>query len=155
MNHRIQGMIAGAMLAAACANGQAKVNKATAQRVFDDILNREHYELFAELYQPDFVKHVDLRNNTLAQEIEAAKGMRAASSDLVMTVDEMIAEGDKVAVRYTGRGTNTGPFGGMPATGKKMAITGMTIYRFSGGKIAEEWVTYNMLEILRQLGYAP
>jgi predicted ester cyclase len=60
-----------------------------------------------------------------------------------------------VAIRYTGRGTNTGPLSGMPATGRKMEVTGMTIYRLVKGRIAEEWTTCNMLEILRQLGYYP
>lgn len=126
-------------------------NRAVARRVFDEILNQGHWDLFADLYARDFVKHVDLRDRTLPQEITDAKAMRAASSDLVMTIDDMIAEGDRVAIRYTGRGTQTGPFGDMPATGRRFEVTGMTIYRFTGGAVAEEWTTYNMLEILRQL----
>jgi steroid delta-isomerase-like uncharacterized protein len=154
----VAGVLACLLMSGAVASfaaGEASKNKAVAQRVFDDILNHGRYELFAEIYTEDFVKHVDLGDSTLAQEREAAKAMRDASNDLVMTVDEMIAEGDRVAIRYTGRGTSTGPFNGMPPTGKKLAVTGMTIYRFSKGKIAEEWTTYNMLEILRQLGYYP
>jgi len=126
-------------------------NRAAARRVFDEILNQGRYELFADLYARDFVKHVDLRDRTLTQEMADARAMRAASSDLVMSIDDMIAEGDRVAIRYTGRGTHTGPFGDMPATGRPFAITGMTIYRFTGGAVAEEWTSYNMLEILRQL----
>jgi len=136
-------------------NGELQKNKALAQRVFDDILNRGKYELFAELYTKDFVKHVDRRDYTLAEEIKAAQGMRRACSDLVMTVDQMTAERDVVAILYTGRGTNDGPYGGMPATGKKLVVSGTTIYRFSKGKIAEEWTTYNELEILSQLGHFP
>ncbi|MBI3662614.1 MAG: ester cyclase [Acidobacteria bacterium] len=135
--------------------GQLQKNKALAQRVFDDILNKDKYELFTEMYAKDFVKHVDRRDYTLEQEIMAAKGMRIAVSDPIMTVDLMTAEGDKVAILYTGRGTNDGPFNGMPATGRKLVISGTTIYRFANGKIAEEWTTYNDLEILRQLGYFP
>jgi len=134
---------------------QLQKNKAQAQRVFDEILNQGKYQLFDEMYAKDFVKHVDRRDYTLAQEIMSAKGMRAMVSDLVMTVDLMTAEGDTVAILYTGRGTNDGPYRGMPATGKKLAISGTTIYRFANGKIAEEWTTYNDLEILRQLGYFP
>lgn len=130
-------------------------NKALARRVFDEILNKGRYELFSERYSKDFVKHVDQRDSTLAQEIEDARGMRTASSDLVIAIDDIIAEGDKVVIRYTGRGTNTGPFGGLPPTGKRLSISGVTVYRFSDGKIVEEWTTYNMLEILRQLGYYP
>jgi steroid delta-isomerase-like uncharacterized protein len=130
-------------------------NKALARRVFAEILNKGKYEVFEEIYARGFVKHVEKRDYTLAQEIEAAKAMRAQSSDLVMTIDQMIAEDDKVAILYTGRGTNTGPYRGMPPTGKKVVVSGATIYRFSNGKIAEEWTVYNEMEILRQLGYAP
>ncbi len=129
-------------------------NRALAQRVFDEILNQAKYQVFDQIFAKDFVKHVDRREQTLAEEIRDAKAMRAASSDLFMTVDQMIAQGDKVAVLYTGRGTNTGPFAGLPATGRTYAVSGMTLYRISGGKIVEEWTTYNMLDILRQLGHA-
>jgi len=129
-------------------------NKAMAQRVFDEILNKQRYELFEEMYARDFVKHVDGRDYTLAQEIEDAKGMYTMSSDLVMTVDMIIAEGDTVATRYTGRGTSTGPISGMPATGNRYVLSGMTVYRFAEGRIVEEWTCYNELELLRQLGYA-
>ena len=81
--------------------------------------------------------------------------MRVSMSDLVMTVDFMIAEGDKVVIQYTGRGTSTGPLDGMPPTGKTCVATGATVYRIVGGKIAEEWTYYNMLDILQQLGYMP
>ena len=130
-------------------------NKAMSRRVFDDILNRDKYDVFAEIYAESFVKHVDRKDYTLAQEIQQAKSMRTTLSDLVMTVDQMIAEGDYVAILYTGRGTSTGPFGGMPATGNKVVASGATTYRFSKGKIVEEWTTYNMLDILQQLGYYP
>lgn len=135
--------------------GQVEKNKAMARRVFDDILNQGKYELFAEMYAKDFVKHVDRRDYTLEQEIRDARAMRVAMSDLVVTVDRMTAEGDTVAILYTGRGTNDGPLSGMPATGRKLEVSGTTLYRFSGGKIAEEWTTYNALEILRQLGHFP
>lgn len=137
--------------------GDLQKNKAMAQRVFDDILNKGKYELFAEMYTKDFVKHVDRRDYTLEQEIMAAKSMRVAMSDLVMTVDSMTAEGDRVAILYTGRGTNDGPlpYGGVPATGRKLVVSGTTIYRFAQGKVAEEWTAYNDLEILRQLGLYP
>ena len=133
--------------------GRAERNKALARRVFDEILNKGNYGLFGELYTRDFVKHVDRKDVPLEKEIEDAKGMRDASSDLVMTIDRMIAEGDLVAILVMGRGTSTGPLQGMPPTGKKCVLSGMTLYRFSNGRIAEEWTFYNMRDLLRQLGY--
>jgi steroid delta-isomerase-like uncharacterized protein len=140
--------------APAATSGEAERNRALARRVFDEILNHGRYELFQELYAPDFVKHVDRQDATLADEIRDARAMRAASSDLVLTADRMIAEGDRVAILYTGRGTSTGPFAGLPPTGRSYVVSGMTVYRFANGRIAEEWTTYNMLDILRQLGYS-
>ena len=141
-------------LSSSFANESTQKNRILAQRVFDEILNKGKYEIFDEMYAKDFVKHVDRNERSLTQEIQDAKAMRMASSDLVMTVDQMIADGDRVAILYTGRGTHTGPFNSLPATGKKYSVTGTTVFRFANDKIAEEWTSYNMLDILQQLGYS-
>jgi steroid delta-isomerase-like uncharacterized protein len=129
-------------------------NKALVRRVFDDILNQGRYEVFEQFYDPAFVKHVGQHVENLAEEVRDAKAMRAGASDLVMTVDFMVAQEDLVAVLYTGRGTNDGPFRGMPPTGRKLVLSGMSLYRVSKGRIAEEWTFYDELDLLRQLGYA-
>jgi steroid delta-isomerase-like uncharacterized protein len=139
--------------APADAAAETAANRALARRIFDEILNRGRYELFDELYRPDFVKHVDRHASTLAEEIRDARAMRAASSDLVMTADQVIAEGNRVAILYTGRGTHMGLFAGLPPTGRKYVVSGVTVYRFANGKVAEEWTSYNMLDVLRQFGY--
>jgi len=114
-----------AMALPGCASvSPVEQNKRIVQRVFDEALNQGRYELFDEAYAPDFVKHVDGKGESLAEEREDAKGTRAISSDLVMTVDAMVAESDKVAVLYSGRA---------------FALSGMTLYRFAGGKVVEEW----------------
>lgn len=142
-----------AVLTAACSTApEIEQNKRIVGRVFDEVLNQGQYGLFDEVYAPDFVKHVDGRSATLDEERADARATRAASSDLVMTVNAMVAEGDMVAVRYTGVGTNDGPLGDVPASGRPFSVTGMTLYRFSGGKIVEEWTVYNELEMLRQMG---
>ena len=64
----------------------------------------------------------------------------------------MIAEGDKVAVCFTAKGTHDGVFQGLPPTGKKYEISAMTVWRFVDGKIAEEWVFSNDLDLYRQVG---
>lgn len=73
--------------------------------------------------------------------------------DYSMTVDDMIAEGDKVFVLSTRRGTNTGVFSGNPPTGKYVEILRFALYRFEGEKIAEGWVLDNYLSQWQQLGY--
>ena len=75
-----------------------------------------------------------------------------AVEDADKVVSAMIAEGDKVAVCFTVKGTHDGAFQGIPATGKRYEHSAMTVWRFVNGKIAEEWVFSNDLDIYRQLG---
>jgi steroid delta-isomerase-like uncharacterized protein len=135
------------------AAGRTEAHKALVRRVFEEVLDRGRYQAFQEICAKDFVKHVDRHDSSLAEEVGDAKSMRSASSDLVMTVDRMIAEGDSVAVLYAGRGTSTGPLFGMPATGKTFVVTGMTLYRIPNGTIGEEWTFYNTTRVLRKFGY--
>lgn len=132
-----------------------ETNRALARRIFLGLLNNNEFQIFDEIYAPDFTKHVDGRTYTLAEEREQARGMYETMPDLVFTLDAVIAEGDKVSILYTARGHMTGPFASLPATGKPVDLTGSTIYRFRDGKVVEEWTVYNMLEILRQMGYPP
>jgi len=76
-------------------------------------------------------------------------------SDARITVDDQIAEGDKVATRWTGRGTQTGEISGIAPTGKQVTVTGLTISRLEGGMVVEEWTTWDTLGMLVQLGAVP
>ena len=86
---------------------------------------------------------------TPAQGIAA---FRAGFPDVVFKVEDQVAEGDKVVTRWRARGTNTGDFNGMPATGKAITLPGITIQRLEDGKIAEAWVQYDQLRLMQQLG---
>jgi steroid delta-isomerase-like uncharacterized protein len=88
----------------------------------------------------------------LSEEMRDAKGQYDSSSDLRFAENWMIAEGDKVAVCFTVKGTHDGAFQGVPATGKRYELSSMTVWRFVDGKIAEEWVFFNDLDLYRQLG---
>ena len=70
-------------------------------------------------------------------------------------MDDQFAEADKVATRWTGRGTHTGEIAGIAPTGKDVTVTGLTISRFAGGKVVEEWTTWDTLGMLVQLGVIP
>ena len=128
-------------------------NKATARAAFFDYLNHRDFKRFEEVHTKDFVKHY---NNSpaenLSEEMQDAKGQFDSSSDLKFTENWMIAGGDKVAVCFTAKGTHDGTFQGIPATGKHYELTAMTVWRFVNGKIAEEWVFSNDLDLYRQLG---
>src|SRR5919199_2664565 len=85
-----------------------------------------------------------------------AATFRQAFPDLENTIEDMVAEGDKVVVRFKARGTHDGEteaFG--PATGRRMEITGITIKRVSEGKIAEAWTNFDALSMMQQLGMIP
>ena len=72
-----------------------------------------------------------------------------------ITLEDQIAEGDKVATRWAASATHTGPLMGMPPTGKKVRVTGVNVARFAAGKIAESWFNFDMLTLLRQVGAIP
>ena len=129
-----------------------EANKATARRVFDEIFNRGKFEVAAQIYAPDFVNHGLGKDVGLDEDQAAARGWRSAFPDLIMHVDQMIAEGDTVCVMWTGRGTNTGTGNGLPATGRKGELRGITIWRFRKGRISEEWTEFDSASIAKQLG---
>jgi steroid delta-isomerase-like uncharacterized protein len=79
----------------------------------------------------------------------------AAFPDGNITVEEQLAERDLVGTRWTGRGTQTGELMGMAPTGKEVTVPGLTISRIVDGKLREAWVSWDMLSLLQQLGYAP
>lgn len=78
--------------------------------------------------------------------------VRTAFPDLVTTIEDTIEQGDRLAVRWTSRGTHTTDFLGVPATRRPVVVTGVTISRFEGDKVVEEWVTWDSGEFLAALG---
>lgn len=132
-----------------CAANETEINKAVAKRVYDEGLSRG---IFTVPYTDDFVGHGGSTTFTHEDGMKEAKGWRSAFPDLAVDVDLMVAEGDLVAVRWTARGTNTGTGNGIPATGRKVQVSGTAIFRFVDGKIAEEWTSANTLGLLKQLG---
>jgi steroid delta-isomerase-like uncharacterized protein len=120
-----------------------EANKVTARRVFLEIFNQGKYDVAGEIYAPDFVNHGLTTDANLAQDQAAVHGWRDAAPDLTMTVLNEIAEGDYVTVLWTGTGTNTGTGNGYSATGKRMTMRGITIWRFVNGKIREEWSEFS------------
>ncbi len=81
--------------------------------------------------------------------------MRNAFPDIHVALDDELAVGDKAVVRFTISGTQQGEYLGIPATGKKVAFSGITIYRFAGGKIAEFWMQVDSMGMMQQLGVLP
>lgn len=139
------------MPAAQPALTQQETNKAVAQRFFEEIFNQGNFQVFDEICAPDFVNHGLHRNSSLQEDQAAARLEKQLVPDLHMTVDMMIAEGDLITVLWTARGTNTGSSGAFPPTGVKIELRGTTIWRITDGKIREEWSSFDMLRVVRQL----
>lgn len=131
-------------------NEQEK-NKEIARTFFEEVLGQGHLEKYAESHSRDFVAHGG-HDASLEEDIAAAKEERHAMPDMKVRVNQILAERDLVAVYWTAWGTNTQPGMGIPATGKKISVDGMTIFRFKAGKICEEWSVWDMLSVMRQAG---
>ena len=141
--------------ASLCASPLQEQNKAIAKRAFEELLSRGRFELAEELYAKDFVNHGIHRDATLEEDQTALKGWHQAFPDVVIAPENLIAEGDLVVVYWIARGTNTGTGNGLPATGKKAELAGITIWRIVDGKIKEEWSAFDQLSMMQQLGLLP
>ena len=130
-------------------------NKAIARRVFDEIFNQGKFQVADEIYSPAFINHGVKSSVGLKEDQDAARGWKDAFPDLKMTTVLLVAEGDLVTVVWTATGTNTGQGNGLPATGKKVAGRGITVWRIVDGKIREEWSEFDSLRLMQQLGLAP
>lgn len=128
-------------------------NKAQVRRVIEEIYNRGDLAVVDELAASDLVIHAssqDIRGRDGAKQYVAA--LRAGFPDLHLTVEDQVAEGDMVVTRWTARGTHTGAFQGIPATGKAIRVAGTDIDRIIDGKTVECWAHVDELGLMQQLG---
>jgi len=125
---------------------------------FLEFINTASTALAQELISPDAVFHVPGRADPVKGPegyLEIIAMMRSGFPDIQWTLEEVIAEGDKIAARFTMRGTHKGPFFGVPATGKVIQVQAMNIYRLSDGKFVEERGQPDLLGLLQQIGAIP
>jgi len=134
-------------------------NKTVVRRVVDELWNRGKVEVIDELYAPDYRDGSAGLPPDITPDREGQKQFvqmfRGAFPDIVGTVEDEIAAGDKVVIRWSVEGTHRGEFFGIPATGKRIAISGTSVYRIAGGQVAEEWTQADMLGLMTQLGAIP
>ena len=132
-------------------------NKTLARRWVEEIWYKGNLSLVDKLLAPDFVFNYAPPETVPDREAykQAMNMYRDACPDMYYDIKDMIAEGDKVAVRWIGKGTQKGEIMGIAPTGKEMTVTGISIIRIIGGKIAEEWTEMDMLGALQQLGAFP
>ena len=125
---------------------------------FTDFINTASEHLAAELISPTAIFHVPGRPEPLqgpSGYLAIIGMMRAGFPDIQWTLEELIAEDDKVAARFTMRGAHEGTFFGIPPSGKKIEVKAMNFYRIADGKIVEERGQPDLLGLLQQIGAAP
>jgi steroid delta-isomerase-like uncharacterized protein len=132
-------------------------NKAIVRNFCEELFNQKRVDRADEFVAPDYVDHDALPGQ--APGLEGAKQKWAmyfaAMADMRFRIEEMVAEGDKVVVRWTGEGTQQGELLGIPPTGKSIRIGGISIYRLAEGKITEDSEHWDKLGLMQQLGAIP
>lgn len=132
-------------------------NKSIVRRWVEEGWNKRNTALIDQLYAPDFYQHETGPETVNSSEAlkQFVAGYLTAFPDLHFTIEDLIAEGDKVVWRFKVTGNNTGPFMGGPSTGKAIAITGTITFRMEDSRMAEAWLNLDVLGLLQQVGVIP
>ncbi len=133
-------------------------NKAVAHRMIDEVFNHGNMSLADELLSPDYIEHDELPPGVPAGREglkETILMMRAGFPDFAATIEDIVAEDDKIAQRITWTGTHTGDFMGIQATGKSVSIQVLDIFRMVDGRIVEHWGLMDSMSLMQQLGIMP
>lgn len=136
-----------------CPDDSAEANIELARRWSEEVWTGQDLEVIGEILDPAAVHHGATFPDVQGPEAiaEAVQGQLNTFPDIVITVDEAIADGDLVAVRWSGAGTQQGELLGLAPTGDVANMTGLNIYRISCGKVVESWSEMNMLQVLQAL----
>jgi predicted ester cyclase len=132
-------------------------NKALVRRYIEEVFNQRNLAAVETFLAPHGIDHTlppTLPTDLTGTKTAIAMFLRAVP-DLQVTLEDVVAEGDRVAVRYTSRGTQRGPFGPIPATGRPVQISSYLTARIADGKIVEMWGLDDQLGLLQQLGVIP
>lgn len=132
-------------------------NKALVSRYIEEFKNRTNHAIVDELMADDFTHHFTDPRLPPGREALKALGMVVATGfpDVQVTVEDLLADGNKVVERTTARGTHKGEFNGVPATGRSVAWTEIHIYDVKDGKITELWSEIDMLNLMMQIEAIP
>jgi steroid delta-isomerase-like uncharacterized protein len=131
-------------------------NKATIRRWFDEAWNNGNFASAGEMYSTNYILH-DPSGPVPSPEglTQLITAYRTGFPDLHVSIEDMVAEEDKVASRFIVRGTHKGELMGIPPTGKQVTVSSILISRFADGKWAEDWANYDALGMMQQIGALP
>jgi len=132
-------------------------NNQVISQFINEVLNKGDIDSVGKFFWEDMVEHVPLpgQGPGLAGLKDVLRGMRSAFPDMHWTVEEQVAEGDKVVTRFEWTGTHRGEFLGVPATGRQVKVWGIVIDRLESGKIKDTRIIMDALGLMMQLGVFP
>ena len=135
----------------------AEENKATFRRYVEEAWNKGNMDIMDELMAAHYARHMAISAPPLTREGQKQRilGFRRAFPDLHLTIEDMVAEGEKASFRLTLRGTHQGEFMRVAPTGKQIAVGAVDVARFEDGKVVEQWGQTDLLGLLQQLGAVP
>jgi len=132
----------------------AEQSKQSFRRVIEEAFNKGDYQVLSDLFIPDFIEHQFGLHPTIEGMIGDIQFLRTAFPDFNLTIEDLVADEDKVWARMTARGTNKGGFMG-PPNGKSFRVAVFDVCRFKDGKIVEHWGSPDRFAMLAQLGLLP
>ncbi|HMV46824.1 MAG TPA: ester cyclase [Blastocatellia bacterium] len=134
-----------------------ETNKAIERRFVEEFWNENKLDSVEEFYAADYRRH-DPNTPGVASGPEGVRQvaamLRAAFPDVRLEIEDMLAEGDLVATRWTATSTHLGEYQGIAPTGKRLSVSGISITRFADGKITDEWVSWDAAGLLNAIGAA-
>jgi steroid delta-isomerase-like uncharacterized protein len=133
-------------------------NKAIVRRFYEEVWNKRRLEVVDELISPSHaLNDPDVSGSQTGPELYKRRVVKFTASfpDLRFTIEDMIAEEEKVVVCWIISGTHKGEFMDIPATGRKISVEGITIHHITSGKILESYARWDALGLMRQLGHVP
>ena len=134
-------------------NDKLASNKAVVRSYFEVAWNGGELDLIDEIYAPEYGEPDGIQG---PEGVKAfIRSTQAGLPDIQFTVEDLIAEGAGVAVRWRIHATHEGEFMGIPRTGKPVTVTGMSFYQLANGKIVESWSNWDELGLFQQLGITP
>lgn len=133
-------------------------NKNAVRRLFEEVWNKGNLQVADELFSSSYVHH-DASTPDVGRgpdsEKKRATLYRNAFPDFRLTIEDTLAEGETIVVRWSCRGTHKGDLNGIAPTGKQFSISGTSIARFTNGKMVEGWINWDALGLMQQLGVVP
>jgi predicted ester cyclase len=131
-------------------------NKNVFRKVVEEAYSKGNVDVLDEAFAPNFIEHQAGIVPPTAEGVKRSIAfLRGAFPDMKLTIEEIIASGDKTWARITAHGTHLGPFMGVAPTGKSFAITVMDVCRFENGRIVEHWGVADQLAVMAQIGALP